>query len=47
MLSMSACARSRETSGFMRPTIVTVVAALPHSATGKVAKGKLRESEQR
>ena len=25
----------------------TLVAALPHSATGKVAKGKLRESEQR
>ena len=32
---------------FKRPTIVTLVAALPHSATGKVAKGKLRESEQR
>jgi long-chain acyl-CoA synthetase len=31
---------------FKRPTIVTVVAALPHSATGKVAKGKLREGEQ-
>ena len=32
---------------FKRPTIVTLVAALPHSATGKVAKGKLREGEQR
>ena len=28
---------------FKRPTIVTLVAALPHSATGKVAKGRLRE----
>jgi long-chain acyl-CoA synthetase len=32
---------------FKRPTIVTLVATLPHSATGKVAKGKLREGEQR
>ena len=32
---------------FKRPTIVELVAELPHSATGKVAKGRLRESEQR
>jgi long-chain acyl-CoA synthetase len=30
---------------FKRPTIVQVVAELPHSATGKVAKGRLREGE--
>jgi long-chain acyl-CoA synthetase len=30
---------------FKRPTIVEVVAALPHSATGKVAKGRLRAGE--
>ena len=30
---------------FKRPTIVTLVAALPHSATGKVAKGRLRARE--
>ena len=28
---------------FKRPTIVVLVAELPHSATGKVAKGQLRE----
>jgi long-chain acyl-CoA synthetase len=32
---------------FKRPTAVAVVDALPHSATGKVAKGLLRESEGR
>jgi len=31
---------------FKWPTIVQVVEQLPHSATGKVAKGRLRESEQ-
>ena len=31
---------------FKRPTIVTVVADLPHSATGKVAKGRLRATER-
>jgi len=31
---------------FKWPTIVQVVDLLPHSATGKVAKGRLRESEQ-
>jgi len=31
---------------FKWPTIVQVVDQLPHSATGKVAKGRLRESEQ-
>ena len=31
---------------FKRPTIVVIVDALPHSATGKVAKGRLREDEQ-
>ncbi len=30
---------------FKRPTIVTLVPALPHSATGKVAKGRLRARE--
>jgi long-chain acyl-CoA synthetase len=30
---------------FKRPTIVVLVDVLPHSATGKVAKGRLRESE--
>lgn len=30
---------------FKRPTIVVVVEELPHSATGKVAKGRLRERE--
>ncbi len=30
---------------FKRPTIVQVVEALPHSATGKVAKGRLRAGE--
>jgi long-chain acyl-CoA synthetase len=30
---------------FKRPTIVTLVATLPHSATGKVAKGRLRAPE--
>jgi long-chain acyl-CoA synthetase len=30
---------------FKRPTIVAVVDALPHSATGKVAKGRLRAEE--
>ena len=30
---------------FKRPTIVVLVTALPHSATGKVAKGRLREGE--
>ena len=29
---------------FKRPTIVVLVAELPHSATGKVAKGQLREA---
>ncbi|MGZ4592604.1 MAG: AMP-binding protein, partial [Actinomycetes bacterium] len=29
---------------FKRPTIVTIVEELPHSATGKVAKGRLREA---
>jgi len=29
---------------FKRPTIVALVDALPHSTTGKVAKGRLRES---
>ena len=28
---------------FKMPTVVRIVAALPHSATGKVAKGRLRE----
>jgi long-chain acyl-CoA synthetase len=32
---------------FKRPTVVVVVDELPHSATGKVAKGLLRESEGR
>jgi long-chain acyl-CoA synthetase len=31
---------------FKWPTIVQVVDRLPHSATGKVAKGRLREGEQ-
>jgi long-chain acyl-CoA synthetase len=30
---------------FKQPTVVAVVSALPHSATGKVAKGQLREGE--
>jgi long-chain acyl-CoA synthetase len=30
---------------FKRPTIVALVATLPHSATGKVAKGRLRARE--
>jgi long-chain acyl-CoA synthetase len=30
---------------FKRPTVVEVVAELPHSATGKVAKGRLRARE--
>jgi long-chain acyl-CoA synthetase len=30
---------------FKRPTIVTLVPVLPHSATGKVAKGRLRARE--
>ncbi len=30
---------------FKRPTIVQLVEELPHSATGKVAKGRLREGE--
>jgi long-chain acyl-CoA synthetase len=29
---------------FKRPTIIEIVARLPHSATGKVAKGQLRDS---
>jgi long-chain acyl-CoA synthetase len=32
---------------FKRPTAVTIVDELPHSATGKVAKGLLREGEGR
>jgi long-chain acyl-CoA synthetase len=28
---------------FKRPTVIRVVAALPHSSTGKVAKGRLRD----
>jgi long-chain acyl-CoA synthetase len=32
---------------FKRPTVVVVVAELPHSATGKVAKGRLREDDGR
>lgn len=28
---------------FKRPTVIRVVSALPHSATGKVAKGRLRD----
>jgi long-chain acyl-CoA synthetase len=28
---------------FKCPTVIRVVAALPHSATGKVAKGRLRD----
>jgi long-chain acyl-CoA synthetase len=31
---------------FKRPTIVQLVEELPHSATGKVAKGRLREGER-
>jgi long-chain acyl-CoA synthetase len=31
---------------FKRPTIVQIVAELPHSATGKVAKGRLRAQER-
>ena len=31
---------------FKRPTIVEMVDELPHSATGKVAKGRLREGER-
>jgi len=30
---------------FKRPTVVDLVDELPHSATGKVAKGRLREQE--
>ncbi|MGH8938617.1 MAG: AMP-binding enzyme, partial [Actinomycetes bacterium] len=30
---------------FKRPTTVTIVDELPHSATGKVAKGRLRARE--
>jgi long-chain acyl-CoA synthetase len=30
---------------FKRPTVVAIVGELPHSATGKVAKGALREAE--
>ena len=32
---------------FKRPTIVQIVTELPHSATGKVAKGRLRAAERR
>jgi long-chain acyl-CoA synthetase len=32
---------------FKRPTVVTLVPVLPHSATGKVAKGRLRAREVR
>ena len=32
---------------FKRPTIVVIVDELPHSATGKVAKGRLREARGR
>jgi long-chain acyl-CoA synthetase len=32
---------------FKVPTSVAIVAELPHSATGKVAKGRLRASEAR
>ncbi|MDQ1668615.1 MAG: hypothetical protein QOE40_676, partial [Actinomycetota bacterium] len=28
---------------FKRPTVLSVVDQLPHSATGRVAKGRLRE----
>ena len=40
---MSAYAATR-LARFKCPTIVTLVDRLPHSATGKVAKGQLRES---
>jgi long-chain acyl-CoA synthetase len=32
---------------FKRPTIVEIVSSLPHSTTGKVAKGQLREARPR
>ncbi len=38
---------ARRLARFKRPTVVEVVDALPHSATGKVAKGRLREGGAR